>query len=66
MTQKAVGAALKVKQPAVAKLERRADVCVSNLRAYIETVGGKLHIVAESPHGNVKIANFTEIGNNGS
>ncbi len=66
MTQIAVGAALNVEQPAVAMLERRADMYVSNLRAYVEAVGGKLHIVAEFPHGNVKIANFTEIGNNGS
>lgn len=62
MTQEAVGAVLNVKQPAVAKLERRADVYVSNLRAYIEAVGGKLNIVAEFPHGDVKITNFSKIG----
>ena len=47
MTQKAVGEVLKVNQPAVAKLERRADMYVSNLRAYIEAMGGRLNIVAE-------------------
>ncbi|MYJ73321.1 MAG: helix-turn-helix domain-containing protein, partial [Rhodospirillaceae bacterium] len=45
MTQKALGDALNVNQPAVAKLERRADMYVSNLRAYIEAMGGKLNIV---------------------
>ena len=60
MTQKAIGEALKVNQPAVAKLERRADMYVSNLRAYIEAMGGKLNIVVEFPQGNVTITNFSE------
>ena len=33
MTQRALGEALHVNQPAVAKLERRTDMYVSNLRA---------------------------------
>ena len=39
---------LKVGQPAIAKLERRADMYVSNLRRYVEALGGKLEI-----HSNV-------------
>ena len=60
MTQKAIGEALNVNQPAVAKLERRADMYVSNLRAYIEAMGGKLNIVAEFPQGAVTITNFAD------
>ena len=60
MTQKAIGEALNVNQPAVAKLERRADMYVSNLRAYIEAMGGKLNIVAEFPQGDVTIMNFAD------
>ena len=60
LTQKALGEALNVNQPAVAKLERRADMYVSNLRAYIEAMGGKLNIVAEFPQGTVAITNFAE------
>ena len=60
MTQKALGKALNVNQPAVAKLERRADMYVSNLRAYIEAVGGRLNIVAQFPQGDVTITNFSE------
>ena len=60
MTQKAVGEVLKVNQPAVAKLERRADMYVSNLRAYIEAMGGRLNIVAEFPQGSVVITNFAD------
>ena len=62
MTQKAVGDVLKVNQPAIAKLERRADMYVSNLRAYIEAMGGRLNIVAEFPHGSVVITNFSDAG----
>ena len=62
MTQKAVGDVLNVNQPAVAKLERRADMYVSNLRAYIEAMGGRLNIVAEFPQGSVVITNFSNAG----
>lgn len=60
MTQQAIGQALHVKQPAVAKLERRTDMYVSNLRSYVEALGGKLSIVAEFPQGNVTITNFAD------
>ena len=61
MTQRALGEALRVKQPAVAKLERRTDMYVSNLRAYIEAMGGRLNIIAEFPQGNVSITNFADV-----
>ena len=60
MTQKALGEALNVNQPAVAKLERRTDMYVSNLRGYIEAMGGKLSIVARFPQGDVAITNFSD------
>ncbi len=43
MTQKAVDEVLRVNQPAVAKLERRANMYVSNLRVYIEAMGQVEH-----------------------
>lgn len=52
---------LHVNQPAIAKLERRADMYVSNLRAYIEAMGGRLNIVAEFPQGAVTITNFSDL-----
>ena len=61
MTQRALGEALHVNQPAVAKLERRTDMYVSNLRAYIEAMGGRLNITAEFPQGNVSITNFADV-----
>lgn len=61
LTQQELAETLQVSQPAVAKLERRADVYVSSLRSYIEAVGGKLKIVAEFPDGDVAITNFSQI-----
>ena len=53
---------LKVGQPAVAKLERRADMYVSNLRRYIEALGGSLEIIAKFPDATVTITNFCDLG----
>ena len=56
VSQVDLAAKLAVGQPAVAKLERRADMYVSNLRRYIEALGGKLEITARFPDGTVTIA----------
>ena len=61
LTQRDMAKMLKVNQPAVSKLEQRADVYVSSLRSYIEAVGGKLKIVAEFPEGEVAITNFFQL-----
>ena len=53
---------LHVGQPAVAKLERRADMYVSNLRRYIEALGGTLEITARFPETTVTITNFSDLG----
>ena len=61
LTQRDLAETLKVNQPAVSKLEQRADVYVSSLRSYIEAVGGRLKIVAEFPDGEVAITNFSDL-----
>lgn len=61
-TQEDLARTLNVKQPAIAKLEQRADVYVSSLRSYIEAVGGQLKIIAEFPEGQVTITNFSGLG----
>ena len=61
LTQRDMAEMLKVNQPAVSKLEQRADVYVSSLRSYIEAVGGNLKIVAEFPEGEVTITNFSDL-----
>ncbi len=62
LTQRDMAKLLKVNQPAVSKMEQRADVYVSSLRSYIEAVGGKLKIVAEFPEGEIAITNFSDVG----
>ena len=62
LTQRDLAEMLQVNQPAVSKLEQRADVYISSLRSYIEAVGGKLKIVAEFPEGEVAITNFSDAG----
>lgn len=60
-SQEELARALKVNQPAVAKLERRTDMYVSNLRRYVEALDGQLKITAEFPEGEVAIGNFSDI-----
>jgi DNA-binding XRE family transcriptional regulator len=57
MTQEELAATLQVGQPAVAKLEKRADIHVGNLRRYIEAMGGTLEITARFPDASVLIEN---------
>ena len=62
LTQQDMAKMLKVNQPAVSKLEQRADMYVSSLRSYVEAVGGQLKIVAEFPEGEIAITNFSNVG----
>jgi ribosome-binding protein aMBF1 (putative translation factor) len=56
ISQEELAEKLSVGQPAVAKLERRTDMYVSNLRRYVEALGGTLEITARFPDGTVTIA----------
>ena len=61
-TQVDLARALHVGQPAVAKLENRADMYVSNLRRYIEALGATLEITARFPDAVVVVKGFGELG----
>ncbi|ETX02584.1 MAG: transcriptional regulator [Candidatus Entotheonella factor] len=52
---------LQVQQSAIAKMERRADMYVSNLRRFIEGMGGRLEIVAHFPDGSITITSFSDV-----
>jgi len=54
--------ALKMKQPAIAQLEQRADLYVGNLRRYVEALGGTLEIIARFADGEVTITSFRDAG----
>ena len=59
-TQADMARTLRVGQPAVAKLETRADMYVSNLRRYIEALGGTLETTARFPDAVVVVKGFGE------
>jgi transcriptional regulator with XRE-family HTH domain len=61
LSQAELAVKLKVKQPAVSRLEKRTDMYVSHLRKVIEAMGGELDIIARFPEGEVKIDNFGEL-----
>jgi hypothetical protein len=58
LTQEHLSTILGVKQSAISKLERRADMYVSTLRHVIEAMGGQLEIRAVFPDGDVRITQF--------
>ena len=62
-SQEELARELKVEQPAVTKLEKRADMYVSNLRRYVEALGGSLEITARFPEGAVNITNSSDLEN---
>ncbi|MGC6331064.1 XRE family transcriptional regulator [Rhizorhabdus sp. FW153] len=62
LTQAMLSETLHVGQAAVAKMEKRTDMYVGNLRRFIEAMGGELDVVARFPEGAVKISNFSDIG----
>jgi DNA-binding transcriptional regulator YiaG len=61
MTQEHLAKLLGIKQAAVSKMERRADMYVSTLQAMIKAMGGTLQIVAVFPEGKVEIDQFRKL-----
>jgi hypothetical protein len=61
-SQEALACALAAGEPAVATLERRTDMYVSQLRRCIEALGGSLEIIARFGEAQVAITNFAELG----
>lgn len=61
LTQERLAEILGVKQSAVSKMERRADMYISTLMAVVEAMGGKLSIEAVFPEGKVPIRQFRKL-----
>lgn len=61
LSQKDVAAALKVNQPAVAKLEKRGDMLLSTVREYVAALGGALRLVAHFPQSMGESKPWVEI-----
>lgn len=58
LTQEHLAEVLHVDQSAVSRLERRTDMHVSTLRAFIKAMGGELEIRANFPNRAVRITQF--------
>ena len=61
LSQEQLAAELEIRQPAVAKMEKKTDMYISTLRRFVEAMGGKLEIRASFPDGEVKINQFEEL-----
>ncbi|MGX3066475.1 XRE family transcriptional regulator [Ursidibacter arcticus] len=61
LSQKEMAERLNVKQPAIARLEKRTDMYLSTLRSHIEAMGGTLDVIAHFNDTSVKIRNLTEL-----
>ncbi len=60
LSQEEMAATLDVGQPAVARLEKRTDMHVSNLRRYVEALGRTVEITARFPDASVALTNIGE------
>ena len=60
LSQAEMAAMLDAGQPAVAKLERRSDMHVGNLRRYVEALGGTLEITVRFPDASVVLVDIGE------
>jgi DNA-binding XRE family transcriptional regulator len=60
-TQEHLAKILHVRQAAISKLERRADMYVSTLADFIRAMAGELEIEAHFPQGRVRIRQFQDV-----
>ena len=56
ISQDALAEIMQVTQATVSKTERREDLLLSTLRAFVEALGGDLHLVAKFPSETIELA----------
>jgi transcriptional regulator with XRE-family HTH domain len=61
LTQEHLAQLLGIKQAAVSKMERRADMYISTLQSMVRAMGGELRIQAVFPQGRVEINQFRKL-----
>ena len=59
-TQEQVSAKSGIRQTNVSRLEKRADMKLSTLREYVESLGGTLKIVADVAGKKIDLSNIVE------
>ncbi len=64
LTQADISAKLHMNQEAVSRLERRSDLLLSTLHAYIKAMGGELNLTAKFPdRPAITLTGFDDIEN---
>ena len=58
MTQRELAAALGIKQPTLAHMEKQDDIQVSTLRRLVEALGSELDLIVRLPQGEFVIQQF--------
>ncbi len=58
ISQEELAELLNKKQAAISRLERRSDMHISTLRAFVKALGGKLEIIASFPDASYHIKQF--------
>ena len=58
LTQEHLGRLLGVQQASISKLERRTDMYLSTMQAFVKALGGRLQLLAVFPEGSVEINQF--------
>ena len=61
LTQEHLAQLLGIRQAAVSKMERRADMYISTLQSMVRAMGGELKIQAVFPQGKVEINQFRKL-----
>jgi transcriptional regulator with XRE-family HTH domain len=58
LTQSELAELMEVTQGAISQLEKRQDVLLSRLAAYVRALGGELELIARFPDAEVRITQF--------
>jgi DNA-binding XRE family transcriptional regulator len=59
-TQEDVASELGVSQPCLSKMEKQTDMQIGTLDRIVESLGGRLELVAHMPGGDVVLTQFTK------
>jgi DNA-binding XRE family transcriptional regulator len=59
-TQQGLADELGVSQPCLSKMENQSDMQIGTLGRIVESLGGRLELIARMPSGDIVLTQFTE------
>jgi DNA-binding XRE family transcriptional regulator len=60
LTQQELAESLGISQPGLSKMEQQSDMQIGTLDRIVESLGGRLELVAHMPSGDVVLTQFTK------